>query len=94
MKERYEFVAPCHFGLEAVTKREIGDLGYEIVRVEDGKVTFAGDLEALARSNIFLRTTQRILWKVAEFRAVTFEELFQGIKNVPWEEYFPKDARF
>lgn len=53
MKERYEFVAPCHFGLEAVTKREIGDLGYEIVRVEDGKVTFAGDLEALARSNIF-----------------------------------------
>ena len=105
MKERYEFVAPCHFGLEAVTKREIGDLGYEVIRVEDGKVTFAGDLDALARANIFLRTTQRILWKVAEFRAVTFEELFQGIKNVPWEEfqgiknvpweeYFPKDARF
>ena len=94
MQGRYEFVAPCHFGLEAVSKREISDLGYEIVRVEDGKVTFTGDAEALVRANIFLRTTQRILWKVAEFRAVTFEELFQGIKNVPWEEYLPKDARF
>ena len=94
MEGRYEFVAPCHFGLEAVSKREISDLGYEIVRVEDGKVTFTGDTEALVRANIFLRTTQRILWKVAEFRAVTFEELFQGIKNVPWEEYLPKDARF
>ena len=94
MEGRYEFVAPCHFGLEVVSKREISDLGYEIVRVEDGKVTFTGDVEALVRANIFLRTTQRILWKVAEFRAVTFEELFQGIKNIPWEEYLPKDARF
>ena len=74
MGNRYEFIAPCHFGLEAVCKREIADLGYEIVKVEDGKVTFAGDMEALVRANIFLRTTQRILLKVAEFKAVTFEE--------------------
>ena len=94
MGNRYEFIAPCHFGLEAVCKREIADLGYEIVKVEDGKVTFAGDMEALVRANIFLRTTQRILLKVAEFKAVTFEELFQNVKKVPWEEYFPSDARF
>ena len=94
MSNKYEFIAPCHFGLEAVCKREIADLGYEIVKVEDGKVTFAGDMEALVRANIFLRTTQRILLKVAEFKAVTFEELFQNVKKVPWEEYFPSDARF
>lgn len=91
---RYEYVAPCHFGLEAVCKREITDLGYEIVRVEDGKVTFAGDIGAMARCNIFLRTAQRILLKVGEFSAVTFDELFEGIRNINWEDYLPVDARF
>lgn len=91
---RYEYIAPCHFGLESVLKKEIVDLGYEIVKVEDGKVVFAGDLTAMARANIFLRTAQRIILKVGEFRAVTFEELFQGIKAIPWEEYLPRDARF
>ena len=91
---QFELIAPCHFGLEAVLKREILDLGYEISKVEDGKVTFAGDMDALVRANIFLRTTQRILLKVSEFKAVTFEELFQNVKKVPWEEYFPSDARF
>ena len=79
MREKCEFVAPCHFGLESVCKREITDLGYEIVQVEDGKVTFTGDVEALVRANIFLRTTQRIIWKVGEFKATSFEELFQNI---------------
>ncbi|MDO5147122.1 MAG: class I SAM-dependent RNA methyltransferase [Eubacteriales bacterium] len=94
MKDKFEFIAPCHFGLEAVCKREIMNLGYEIVRVEDGKVTFAGGKDAAVRGNIFLRTPQRILWKMAEFRAVTFEELFQGVKDIAWEEYLPVDARF
>ena len=94
MESRYEFTAPCHFGIEAVCKREIKDLGYEIVAVEDGKVTFAGPLEAGVRANMFLRTVQRILLKVGEFQALTFEELFQGIKNLPWEDYFPKNAHF
>ncbi len=94
MNKKYELIAPCHFGLEAVCKREITDLGYEIVKVEDGKVTFSGGIEALARANIFLRTTQRILLKVAEFQAKTFEELFQNVRKVPWEDYFPADARF
>ena len=90
----YELIAPCHFGLEAVLKKEILDLGYEIAQVEDGKVTFLGDAEALCRANIFLRTTERILLKVGSFKAVTFEELFQGTKALPWEEYIPQDGRF
>ena len=90
----YELIAPCHFGLEAVLKKEILDLGYEISKVEDGKVTFLGDAEAICRANIFLRTTERILLKVGSFKAVTFEELFQGTRALPWEEYIPQDGRF
>ena len=91
---RYEFIAPCHFGTEMVLKKEIIDLGYEIVEVEDGKVTFAGDETAFTRANIFLRTTERILLKVGKFRAETFEELFQKTKEIPWEEYIPEDGKF
>ena len=92
--KQYELIAPCHFGMEAVLKREIADLGYEISNVENGKVTFLGDAEAIVRANIFLRTTERILLKTASFRAVTFDELFESIKAVPWELYLPKDAKF
>ncbi len=90
----YELIAPCHFGLEAVLKKEILDLGYEISQVEDGKVTFLGDAEAICRANIFLRTTERILLKVGSFQAVTFEELFQGTKALPWEDFIPMDGKF
>lgn len=90
----YEFVVPCHFGLEAVLKKEIYDLGYEISRVEDGRVSFTGDAEAICRANIFLRTAERVLIEVGRFRATTFEELFQGIKGLPWEEYIPADGKF
>ena len=90
----YELIAPCHFGLESVLKKEILDLGYEISQVEDGRVTFLGDVEAICRANIFLRTTERILLKVGSFRAVTFEELFQGTKALPWEEFIPQDGKF
>ncbi len=92
--ERYEFVCPCHFGLESVLKQEILDLGYEIVQVEDGKVTFSGDATAFARANVFLRTTERVLWKVGSFHAETFEELFQGTKAIPWETIIPADGKF
>lgn len=88
------FIAPCHFGLEAVLKREITDLGYEISLVEDGRVTFAGDEAALCRANVFLRTAERILIKVGSFHAENFEELFQGTKNLPWEAYIPEDGKF
>ncbi len=90
----YELVVPCHFGMEAVTKREIYDLGYEITRVEDGRITFEGDAEAICRANVFLRTAERVLLLVGRFKATTFEELFQGIKALPWEEYIPRDGKF
>ena len=92
--EKFELIAPCHFGLEAVMKREIQDLGYEIVEVEDGKVTFAGDAEAIVRANMFLRTTERILLKVGKFTAVTFEELFEKTRALPWERYIPANGKF
>lgn len=94
MKGRYELIAPCHFGLEAVLKKEIIDLGYDISQVEDGRVTFLGDGEAVCRANIFLRTAERILLKAGSFRAETFEELFQNTKAIPWEEMIPKDGKF
>lgn len=92
--EKKEWIAPCHFGLESVLKREIQDLGYEIVQVEDGRVTFAGGMDAVCRGNIFLRTAERILLKVGSFRAETFEELFERTKEIPWEEYIPQDGKF
>ena len=92
--KRIELIAPCHFGLEAVLKREIYDLGYEISKVEDGRVTFLGDEEAICRANIFLRTAERILLKVGEFKATTFEELFDKTKKISWEDYIPEDGKF
>lgn len=91
---RIEYIAPCHFGLEAILKREIQDLGYEIVQVEDGRITFAGDESALARANIFIRTSERIMVKVGSFKAVTFDELFEGIKALPWDKYIVEDGKF
>lgn len=92
--KRYELIAPCHFGLEAVLKKEIINLGYEISKVEDGRVSFLGDEKAICRANIFLRTAERILIKVGSFHAGTFEELFQGTRSLPWEEYIPADGKF
>ena len=90
----YELIAPCHFGLEAVLKREIMDLGYDVTLVEDGRVTFLADAEGIARANVFLRTTERILLKVGKFKAETFDELFENTKALPWEEFLPQDAKF
>ena len=94
MVDKIRLLCPCHFGMEAVLKREITDLGYEISEVDNGKVTFFGDEDAIARANIHLRTTERVLWRVADFKATTFDELFEAIKAVPWEKYIPKDGRF
>ena len=91
---RFELIAPCHFGLEAVLKREIVDLGYDVAKVEDGRITFIGDEEAVCRANIFLRTAERILIKLGSFRAETYEELFQGTKSLPLEEFIPGDGKF
>lgn len=91
---KYRLMAPCHFGLESVLKKEIIDLGYEILCVEDGRVTFEGDAEAICRANVFLRSAERILIEAARFNATTYEELFQGIKKVDWEQYIPENGRF
>lgn len=90
----FELIAPCHFGLEAVLKKEILDLGYEISLVEDGRVTFIGDDEAICRANVFLRTAERVLLKAGSFKAETFEELFQGTRDIPWEDFIPEDGKF
>ena len=92
--EKWELIAPCHFGMEAVLKREIQDLGYEITRVEDGKVTFEADARGIAEANMFLRTTERILLKVGEIHAETFEELFDRTRELPWENFIPRDGKF
>lgn len=89
-----ELIAPCHFGLEAVLKREIQELGYEVTQVEDGRVLFAGDAEAVAYANIFLRTTERVLIKIGRVHAETFDELFERTRALPWEEYIPADGKF
>ena len=91
--KRYELIVPCHFGMESVLKREITDLGYDISEVADGRITFLGDEEAVVRANICLRTAERVLLKVGSFHAETFEELFQGTKAIPWEEYVPSDGK-
>ncbi len=87
-------IAPCHFGLEAVLKKEIIDLGYDVTLVEDGRITFFGDEEAVSRANVFLRSAERILIKVGSFHAETFEELFQGTRSLPWEQFIPSDGKF
>jgi putative N6-adenine-specific DNA methylase len=92
--KQFEYISPCHFGLEAVLKREVTNLGYKITKVEDGKVTYEGDANAGARANMFLRTTERVLLKAASFQAETFEELFENTKKIPWEMYIPKDGKF
>ena len=89
-----ELIVPCHFGLEAVLKKEIIDLGYDITRVEDGRVTFLGDEDAVCRANIFLRTAERILIKVGSFHAETFDELFENTKALPWADFIPKNGKF
>ena len=92
--EKLELIAPCHFGLEAVLKREITDLGYEVAEVTDGKVSFYGDWAAVCYANVFLRTAERILVKAGSFHAESFEDLFQGTRAIPWAELIPKDGRF
>lgn len=92
--EYLKLTAPCHFGLEAVLKKEILDLGYDIDEVSDGRVTFLGDAEAICYGNVFLRSAERILLITGTFHAETFEELFQGTRAIPWEEYIPKNGKF
>ncbi len=90
---RNQLIATATFGLEAVVKREVENLGYKIIKTEDGKITFEGDERAIVRSNLWLRSADRVLLKLGEFRAEEFEELFQQVKGIPWEEIIPLDGK-
>ncbi len=92
--ERIELTAPCNFALEAILSREIKDLGYEISKVEDGRVNFWADEYGICKANLWLRTAERIMIKIAEFHAETYEELFQNTKKIKWYNWIPKDAEF
>lgn len=94
LMRKFELIVPCHFGLEAVLKKEIIDLGYEISNVTDGRVTFLGDAEAVCRANIFLRTAERVLIQIGRFHAETYDELFEKTKSLPWEEWIPENGKF
>ena len=91
---KYRLMAPCHFGMEAVLKKEITQLGYEITEVMDGRVIFSGEEDAVARSNVFLRTAERVLIVVGDFEATTFDELFEGIRKTDWPSIIPEDGKF
>lgn len=90
----FPIVVPCHFGLESVLKREIIDLGYEIDCVEDGRITFLGDAEAVCRANVFLRSAERVMILAGKFKAYTFDDLFEGVKALEWERWIPKNGKF
>lgn len=92
--KKIELIATTTFGLEAVVKRELQDLGYKDLKVENGKVTFKAEYKDIPRVNLWLRTAERVLLKVGEFKAYSFEELFQKTKKLPWEEILPEDANF
>ncbi|MGI6728418.1 MAG: THUMP domain-containing class I SAM-dependent RNA methyltransferase [Anaerovoracaceae bacterium] len=91
---KLELIATATFGLEAVVKREIEALGYKILKTENGKIIYLGDERALVRSNLWLRSADRVLVRIGEFTAVSFEELFQQIKALPWEQWIPLDGKF
>lgn len=91
---KLELIATATFGLEAPVKREIEALGYKIIKSEDGKITFLGDERAIVKANLWLRCADRVQIKMAEFEALEFEDLFQQVKAIPWEEWIPPEGKF
>ncbi|MBR3125914.1 MAG: class I SAM-dependent RNA methyltransferase, partial [Mogibacterium sp.] len=91
---KLELVATATFGLEAVVRREIEALGYKVIKTEDGRVTYMGDERAIVRSNLWLRTADRVYVRMGEFRAAEFEELFQQTRALEWESIIPLEGAF
>ena len=91
---KLELIAATTFGLEAVVRRELEALGYKIIKTEDGRVTFMGDERALVRANLWLRSADRVQIKMAEFKALEFEDIFQNVKGLPWEQWIPMEGNF
>ena len=92
--DKLHLIVPCHFGVESVLKREIIDLGYEIERVEDGRITFSGNLLAICRANVFLRTAERVMIQVGRVKAQTYDELFEAVKALKWSDFIPENGKF
>lgn len=93
-EKEYNLIATCAFGLESILKEEINNLGYDITSVENGRVNFLGTQDAIVEANLWLRTADRVLIKVGEFKATSFEELYDKTKALPWEEYIPENGNF
>lgn len=94
MEDKVSLIATAVFGTEAVVARELKHLGYEDTNVEDGKVTFSAPVSGICRANLWLRCADRVFLKMGEFEAKTFDQLFEGTKALPWENWIPKDAVF
>lgn len=91
---KMQLVSPCHFGVETVLKREIQNLGYDIIKVEDGRITFEGDAMAVCRANVFLRTAERVMIQIGRIKATSYDELFEKTKALDWEKYIPENGKF
>jgi putative N6-adenine-specific DNA methylase len=91
---KIELIATATFGLEAIVAREIQTLGYQDIRIENARVSFTADESAVCRTNLWLRSADRVLIKVGEFKALSFEDLFEGVKALPWPEWLPENANF
>lgn len=91
---KLELIATSAFGIESIVARELANLGYTETKVENGKVTFPANELGICRTNLWLRSSERVLLKLGEFTATTFEELFQQTKALPWEDWLPIDAEF
>ena len=94
MPAKFELIAPCFFGCEATAKFELTRIGAENIRVEDGRLSFCGGAEMIAAANLNLRTVERVMLLLARYKATTFDELFDGVYSIPWEEFLPADAAF
>ncbi len=91
---KFEIIIPCIFGMESLISKELHWMGYETTKVEDGRVTFSGDMEAVMRANLWIRCGERVLIKIAEFDAITFDELFEKTKEIDWSVWLAKDSAF
>ena len=94
MSDKFELIVPTLFGLEAMVSKELYRLGYDSKKTEDGKVVFDGDYDAVCRANMWLRCGERVLIKVGEFEAKTADDLYEGVKALPWERFIAKDDAF
>jgi len=92
--EKIELIATTSFGLEAIVRRELEDLDFEIKEVQNGKVIFYSDFRGIAKANLWLRCADRVLWKFGEFKALSFDELFDKTYRLPWAKYIPEKGQF